>query len=63
MLYWMKRDTWTIRHQDLTSDGWFARKYKNSSWDEIANVSFFYDDIIHVKAAPTPIEPTSWFLL
>jgi len=33
---------------------------RNSSGDEIANVNFFYDDIVHVEAsAYTPIEPTS----
>jgi len=33
----------------------------NSSEDEIANVNFFYDDIVHVEASAysTPIEPTS----
>jgi len=25
--------------------------YKNSSGDEIANVNFFYDDIVHVQAS------------
>jgi len=29
---------------------------KNSSGDEIANVNFFYHDIVH---SLTPIEPTS----
>ena len=34
---------------------------KNSSGDEIANVNFFYDDIVHVEASarPTSIQPTS----
>jgi len=28
-----------------------AKYYKKSSGDEIANVNFFYDDIIHVEAS------------
>jgi len=28
-----------------------AQKPRNSSGDEIANVNFFYDDIVHVEAS------------
>ena len=34
----------TIKYQRYTY-------YKNSSGDEIANVNFFYDDIVYVEAS------------
>jgi len=35
-------------------------KAKNSSEDEIANMNFFYDDIVHVLQNTRKKEPTSF---
>jgi len=32
-------------------DGWRISWNKKSSRDEIANVNFFYDDVVHVEAS------------
>jgi len=47
---WKKKKTVVTNSQFACSvgeEGW----YKNSSEDEIANVNFFYDDIVHAEAS------------